>query len=94
MVTTTAHSVGKIVIERLGEGESENESERGLSGRWKEVNIPFMNENLAVVGVDEEGSETVSPCLFVLIWASDADFICQGAGDGSRFDLPAGCFNW
>lgn len=64
MVTTTAHSVGKIVIERLGEGESENESERDIGGKWKEVNIPFMNENLAVVGVDEGGNETVSLSVF------------------------------
>jgi len=59
MLTTTAHSVGKIVIEKLGEGEAENEGERGMAGGFKEVRIPFMNENLAVVGVNEEGVETV-----------------------------------
>ena len=64
MLTTTAHSVGKVVIERLGEGESENESERGLGGGFKEVSVPFMNENLAVVGVDAEGTEKVSSCYF------------------------------
>ena len=65
-LTTTAHSVGKVVIERLGEGEVEDEGERNSGTGWKEVHIPFMNENLAVVGQDEGGKETV--CHPVLHW--------------------------
>lgn len=56
-LTTSAHSVGKVVIERLSENEMENEADR-VDG-YAEVHIPFKNENLAVVGKDDEGKETV-----------------------------------
>lgn len=57
-LTTSAHSVGKVVVERLSENEMENEEERS-GGGYEEVHIPFKNENLAVVGKDDQGQETV-----------------------------------
>ncbi|KIV97478.1 hypothetical protein PV10_01229 [Exophiala mesophila] len=56
-LTTTAHSVGKVTIEALSEEEVENEADR--QGDWKEIVIPFMNENLAVIGKDTNGQETI-----------------------------------
>lgn len=92
MLTTTAHSVGKIVVERLGEGEAENEGERGVAGGFKEISIPFMNENLAVVGISEDGVETVNALSFFHLRAV---LICStGACNCSRLDILVGCFNW
>jgi DUF917 family protein len=56
-ITATAHSVGKVIIEALAEGEMESEAERQEA--WTEVVVPFMNENLAVIGKDKAGQETV-----------------------------------
>jgi DUF917 family protein len=60
-VTNTAHSIGKVTIERLGENEMESEADK--EGEWSEVVIPFMNENLAIIGKNERGEETVSACV-------------------------------
>lgn len=57
-LTKTAHSVGKVTIEALSEDESESAADR--SDAWSEVVVPFMNENLAVLGKDKSGQETVS----------------------------------
>lgn len=56
-LTSTAHSLGKVVIEALGEDEMETDADR--SGSWTEVSVPFMNENLAVVGKRADGGEAV-----------------------------------
>jgi len=58
-LTTTAHGVGKVIVERLGEDEVEVEDERNAAVGWDEVHIPFMNENLALVGRNKGGKETV-----------------------------------
>ncbi|KAF6818768.1 hydantoinase [Colletotrichum sojae] len=58
-LTTTAHSLGKVTVERLSESEMETDTDRVGEG-LKEVVIPFMNENLGVLGKLEDGSEKVS----------------------------------
>ncbi|CAG8951986.1 hypothetical protein HYFRA_00000721 [Hymenoscyphus fraxineus] len=68
-LTTSAHSVGKVIIERLGENEMENEADR--VDEFAEVHIPFKNENLAVVGKDESGKETVLATVPDLIFLLD-----------------------
>ena len=60
-LTTTAHSVGRVIIERLRDGEIEDAGDRNAGMEWEEVHIPFMNENLAVLGRDDKGEETVRP---------------------------------
>jgi DUF917 family protein len=75
-LTSTAHSIGKVTIERLGDNEVENDSDR-LEGPM-EVIIPFMNENLAAIAVDEEGKETVLatvPDLIMLLDVSTGEAI-------------------
>jgi hypothetical protein len=57
-ITATAHSVGKVTIEALGEDEMESEADHEDS--WTEILVPFMNENLAVIGKNRAGQETVS----------------------------------
>lgn len=93
-LTTTAHSVGKVVIERLGEDEVESDADRGGVG-LVEVSIPFMNENLAVIGKTEDGKEEVSEenqscsysvseiCLLTLV------FFSSGPSHSPRLDQPA-----
>lgn len=65
-LTTTAHSVGKVTIEALSEEEVEGEADR--EGNWKEIVIPFMNENLAAIGKDSNGQETVKHNFDDLHW--------------------------
>lgn len=60
-LTMTAHSVGKVTIEALGEDEAESNAD--LNQEWTEVVVPFMNENLAVLGRDRAGEETVGQYL-------------------------------
>lgn len=62
-LTSTAHTMGKVIVEALGEGESEvradttrDEDGEGLA----EIHVPFMNENLALVGKYKDGTEKVS----------------------------------
>lgn len=62
-LTKTAHSVGRVTIESLSEDEAENDADK--SENWSEVVIPFMNENLAVLGKDRQGKETVRPYPFL-----------------------------
>lgn len=62
-LTTTAHSLGKVTVERLSESEMETETDRVGEG-LREVVVPFMNENLGVLGKLEDGSETVSSLIY------------------------------
>jgi len=64
-LTKTAHSVGKVTIEALSEDETENDADK--SENWSEVVVPFMNENLAVLGRDEHGQETVSASFLEIV---------------------------
>ncbi|EHY53387.1 hypothetical protein HRR83_003594 [Exophiala dermatitidis] len=68
-LTTTAHSLGKVTIEALGEDETESEADK--RGSWTEVVIPFMNENLAVLGKNGRGEETVLATVPDLIFLLD-----------------------
>lgn len=67
-------------MEKLGDDEDmdvragENGAEE--ANLWSEIRMPFVNENLAVLGKDEDGKETVSQhshetgiaaCLITLI---------------------------
>jgi len=75
-LTTSAHSVGKVIIERLGEGEMESDNDR--ESEFTEVHIPFTNENLAVVAKSEDGSEKVLatvPDLIILLDTSTGEAI-------------------
>ncbi|PKS06076.1 hypothetical protein jhhlp_007910 [Lomentospora prolificans] len=70
-ITETGHSLGQVIIEKLGEDEVEMEADRGLQGdEWSEVRVPFMNENLAVVTKGSHGEEkilaTVPDLIFLL----------------------------
>ncbi|OHW99935.1 hydantoinase [Colletotrichum incanum] len=69
-LTTTAHSLGKVTVERLSESEMETETDRIGEG-LKEVVVPFMNENLGVLGMLEDGSETTLATVPDLIFLLD-----------------------
>ncbi len=57
--TTTAHSLGRVVVEKLEEEEVETEVD--TTGReFDSIAVPFMNENLSAVGRRADGSEMVS----------------------------------
>ncbi|ROT38213.1 hydantoinase [Sodiomyces alkalinus F11] len=78
-ITETGHSLGEVVVERLAEGEMEDE---GLGGKkngedWTEVRVPFMNENLAVVGKGADGEKVLAtvPDLIILLDASSGEAI-------------------
>lgn len=60
-LTTTAHSLGEVTVERLSERERETEADVGEVGEegLVEVVVPFMNENLVAIGKREDGSEEV-----------------------------------
>ena len=62
-LTKTAHSVGKVTIEALSEEEAETDADK--SDDWSEIVVPFMNENLAVIGKNRAGQETVSLIAFL-----------------------------
>lgn len=74
-VTTTAHSIGKVTVERLGEGEDELDvgdttstsddetSAIEFDPDLLEVEVPFINENLSVIGRTVEGHEKVRPVI-------------------------------
>ncbi|KIX05403.1 uncharacterized protein Z518_06275 [Rhinocladiella mackenziei CBS 650.93] len=68
-ITTTAHSVGKVIVEALSEDEMESDADK--AGNWIEVAIPFMNENLAVLGKNEKGEEAVLATVPDLIFLLD-----------------------
>ncbi|KAH8586429.1 hydantoinase/oxoprolinase [Bisporella sp. PMI_857] len=75
-LTTTAHSVGKVIIERLSDNEIESADERQAS--YTEVHIPFMNENLAILAKSENGEEMVlatAPDLIFLLDVSTGEAI-------------------
>jgi DUF917 family protein len=57
-ITATAHSLGEVAVERLGEDEMETDADKAEA--WTEVTIPFMNENLAVIATNREGEKKVS----------------------------------
>ncbi|KAK2774478.1 hydantoinase [Colletotrichum kahawae] len=63
-LTTTAHSLGKVTVERLSESEMETDTDR-IGEDLKEVVVPFMNENLGVLGKLEDGTERVSLIISV-----------------------------
>ncbi|TQN63946.1 putative D-/L-hydantoinase subunit A, partial [Colletotrichum shisoi] len=69
-LTTTAHSLGKVTVERLSESEMETETDRVGEG-LREVVVPFMNENLGVLGKLEDGSETILAAVPDLIFLLD-----------------------
>ncbi len=58
-ITTTAHSLGRVTVEKLGDGEAEMELDT-TGSEYEYVVIPFMNENLSLTGVQSDGTETVS----------------------------------
>lgn len=60
-ITETGHSLGEVIVEKLADDEIEQGVDLGPSDDgWKEVRIPFMNENLAVIAKGNSGSENVS----------------------------------
>lgn len=61
-ITETGHSLGEVVIERLGDDEVETVTDRGEDS-WTEVRVPFMNENLAVVAKGGGSSQEQVSCL-------------------------------
>ncbi|KAL0935436.1 hydantoinase [Colletotrichum truncatum] len=69
-LTTTAHSLGKVTVERLSESEMETDIDRVGEG-LKEVVVPFMNENLGVLGKLEDGTEKVLATVPDLIFLLD-----------------------
>ncbi|KAH7374404.1 hydantoinase [Plectosphaerella cucumerina] len=75
-ITETGHSLGEVVIERLGNDEVESEAERG-GASWNEVRVPFMNENLAVVARTKEVEQVVAtvPDLIFLLDVSTGEAI-------------------
>ncbi|KAG7103563.1 hypothetical protein HYQ44_017651 [Verticillium longisporum] len=71
-ITETGHSLGEVVIEALREDEVESEAERAREGEgWKEVRVPFMNENLAVLAKGTDGAETMLATVPDLIMVLD-----------------------
>jgi DUF917 family protein len=56
-LTATAHSLGRVTIERLSEDEIESDADKQEG--YGEAVVPFMNENLAVIAKMESGEETV-----------------------------------
>ncbi|KAL2752935.1 hypothetical protein ACRALDRAFT_2055338 [Sodiomyces alcalophilus JCM 7366] len=78
-ITDTGHSLGEVVVRRLAEDEVEDEGVGGKSqDDWAEVRVPFMNENLAIVGKSAEGEEQVLatvPDLIILLDASSGEAI-------------------
>lgn len=58
-ITTTAHSLGKVTLEKLSEGEREMATD-AVGSEFEGIEVPFMNENLCVVGKRADGSETAS----------------------------------
>ncbi|TDZ20560.1 putative D-/L-hydantoinase subunit A [Colletotrichum orbiculare MAFF 240422] len=69
-LTASAHSLGRVAVERLGEGEMETDADR-VGGGLRAVVVPFMNENLAVLGTLEDGSEQVLATVPDLIFLLD-----------------------
>lgn len=63
-LTNTAHSLGKVTIEPLSDDEMESDADR--LENLTEVVVPFMNENLAVLGKNGQGEETVGSFVAVL----------------------------
>ncbi|KAI1380512.1 hydantoinase [Hypoxylon crocopeplum] len=69
-LTTTAHSLGEVTVERLSDSEMETEVDR-LGEGLLEVVVPFMNENLVAIGKKEDGSEQVLATIPDLIFLLD-----------------------
>ncbi|KAI1387601.1 hydantoinase [Hypoxylon trugodes] len=69
-LTTTAHSLGEVTIERLSDSEMETEVDKVGEG-WVEIVVPFMNENLVAIGKREDGSEQVLATIPDLIFLLD-----------------------
>jgi hypothetical protein len=66
-ITDTGHSLGEVIIEKLADDEVEQGVDLGSPGDgWKEVRIPFMNENLAVIAKGDSGGENVSVSILSL----------------------------
>jgi DUF917 family protein len=69
VLTASAHSLGKVTIEALSEDEVEHDTDRATD--YSEVVVPFMNENLAVIGRDNEGQDVVLATVPDLIFLLD-----------------------
>ncbi|OCT48018.1 hydantoinase [Cladophialophora carrionii] len=69
VLTSTAHSLGKVTIEAISEDEMEFGTDRASD--YAAVVVPFMNENLAVIGRDDEGREDVLAIVPELIFLLD-----------------------
>ncbi|TLD29327.1 hypothetical protein PspLS_03572 [Pyricularia sp. CBS 133598] len=71
-ITTTAHSIGQVTIERVDEGDDDDGLCDGQdAGSVTEVKVPFMNENLSVVGRKADGGEQVLAMVPDLIMILD-----------------------
>ncbi|KAI0178720.1 hydantoinase [Hypoxylon sp. FL1284] len=69
-LTTTAHSLGEVIVERLAEGEMETDVDKIGEG-LVQIAVPFMNENLVVKGTMEDGSEKILATIPDLIFLLD-----------------------
>ncbi|OTA90438.1 hypothetical protein M434DRAFT_368801 [Hypoxylon sp. CO27-5] len=69
-LTTTAHSLGEVTVERLSDNEMETDVDKVGEG-LVEVVVPFMNENLVAIGKKEDGSEQVLATIPDLIFLLD-----------------------
>lgn len=59
-ITTTAHSIGQVTIEKVDEEDDDDGLYDGEdAGSITEVKVPFMNENLSVIGRKADGTEKV-----------------------------------
>ncbi|TLD06539.1 uncharacterized protein PgNI_08578 [Pyricularia grisea] len=71
-ITTTAHSIGQVTIERVDEEDDDDGLyDGGDAGSVTEVKVPFMNENLSVVGRKTDGTEKVLAMVPDLIMILD-----------------------
>ncbi|TLS24345.1 hypothetical protein PpBr36_08422 [Pyricularia pennisetigena] len=71
-ITTTAHSIGQVIIEKVDEEDEDDGLCDGEEvGSVIEVKVPFMNENLSVVGRNAEGTEKVLAMVPDLIMILD-----------------------
>ncbi|XXG95527.1 hypothetical protein Hte_001791 [Hypoxylon texense] len=69
-LTTTAHSLGEVTVERLADSEMETDVDKIGEG-LVEIVVPFMNENLVVKGKMKDGSEKILATIPDLIFLLD-----------------------
>ncbi|KAI7928942.1 hydantoinase [Pyricularia oryzae] len=71
-ITTTAHSIGQVTIEKVDEEDDDDGLYDGEdAGSITEVKVPFMNENLSVIGRKADGTEKVLAMVPDLIMILD-----------------------